>query len=88
MPTQNPFKIGDRVVFAPDERTTGWYQHSFERWGMLPGDEGIVTRILGDKVEINNNPNTMLHWTQYRMANHVSANDRNAMRLEYMRRRK
>ena len=44
-----PFKIGDRVVFAPDERTIGWSYASFERTRLKPGDAGEVTRIANDE---------------------------------------
>ncbi len=41
----NPFKIGDRVIFAPNEHTVGWSWSSFDRLRLKPGDSGIVTRI-------------------------------------------
>jgi hypothetical protein len=46
--TSSPFKIGDRVVFAPDERTIGWDWPMFDRVRLKPGDIGIVTRIDKD----------------------------------------
>ena len=40
-----PFKVGDRVVFAPDQRVIGWSYPSFDRVRLHPGDSGVVTRI-------------------------------------------
>jgi hypothetical protein len=40
-----PFKIGDRVMFAPDARTIGWSYPTFDRVRLKPGDVGTVTRI-------------------------------------------
>jgi hypothetical protein len=42
---RNPFKIGDRVVFAPDEHVVGWAWPTFDRVRLKPGDIGVVTRI-------------------------------------------
>jgi hypothetical protein len=44
----NPFKIGDRVVFAPDGRSIGWDWPIFERVRLKPGDSGVITRIEKD----------------------------------------
>jgi hypothetical protein len=44
----NPFKIGDRVVFAPDERSMGWDWPIFGRVRLKPGDSGVITRIEKD----------------------------------------
>ena len=41
----NPFHIGERVTFAPDDRTVGWAWSSFDRLRFKPGDTGTVTRI-------------------------------------------
>ncbi len=41
----NPFKIGDRVTFIPDDHAVGWSWSSFDRLRLKPGDTGIVTRI-------------------------------------------
>ena len=49
----NPFKIGDRVVFAPDKRTIGWTWSSFDRLRIHPGDEGTVTKIVADMIFID-----------------------------------
>jgi hypothetical protein len=42
----NPFKIGDQVVFDPDERTIGWTWSSFDRLRIHPGSVGTVTKIV------------------------------------------
>jgi len=42
---ENPFKIGDKVVFSPTEHDIGWTWSSFDRLKIHPGDVGIVTRI-------------------------------------------
>lgn len=43
--TMNPFHLGDRVTFVPDDRTVGWAGSSFDRLRLKPGDTGTVTRI-------------------------------------------
>jgi hypothetical protein len=43
--TTNPFHIGERVTFTPDDRTVGWAWSSFDRLRLQPGDSGTVTRI-------------------------------------------
>ena len=42
---ENPFKVGDRVAFRPDERAIGWTWSTFERVRLKPGDTGVITRI-------------------------------------------
>lgn len=49
----NPFKVGDKVKFDPDERTIGWTYSSFDRLRIHPGDIGMITRIVGDIVIID-----------------------------------
>jgi hypothetical protein len=41
----NPFKIGDRVTFDPNDHAIGWAWPSFDQLRLKPGDTGIVTRI-------------------------------------------
>jgi hypothetical protein len=42
----NPFKIGDKVIFAPDERAGGWqWLVLIARIKLKPGDVGIITQI-------------------------------------------
>jgi len=40
-----PFKVGDRVIFAPDARTKGWQGETFERYGVHEGGIGVIVRI-------------------------------------------
>ena len=41
----SPFKIGDKVIFAPGEHAVGWEWPTFKRTRLKPGDVGVVTRI-------------------------------------------
>ena len=52
-PNQNPFSVGDRVAFVPDDRTIGWTWSSFDRLRLHPGDEGMVSKIEGDFVFVD-----------------------------------
>jgi ATP-dependent exoDNAse (exonuclease V) alpha subunit len=49
----NPFKIGDKVVFTPDEHAIGWTWSSFDRLRLKPGDIGVVTKIVEDALYID-----------------------------------
>jgi threonine dehydratase len=40
-----PFKVGDRVVFKPNDRTIGLSYPTFGRERLEPGDSGVITRI-------------------------------------------
>jgi hypothetical protein len=42
---ENPFKIGDKAIFSPDEHAIGWSWSSFDRLRIHPGDIGVVTQI-------------------------------------------
>ena len=42
--TQCPFRVGDRVRFAPSERTRGLYQ-SIESFGIKPGEIQPIAEI-------------------------------------------
>jgi hypothetical protein len=50
---RNPFKIGDKVVFRPDDHAIGWAWSSFDRLKIQPGDVGIVTKIVNDALYID-----------------------------------
>lgn len=80
---KNPFNVGDLAVFTPDERTVGWYQHSFERWAIYPGYEGTVTRIDADQVELDGKSDSAMHWSQFRPAADVSQSERDQMAADY-----
>jgi len=63
-----PFKIGDRVLFSPSERTTGWYQHAWDRLRIKPGDHGTITKIdQGVYVYLDDNRGGFF-WTEYKLA--------------------
>jgi hypothetical protein len=64
----NPFKIGDRVVFAPDERAIGWSWSSFDRLRIHPGDEGVVTKILQDNYIYIDDDRGGFHWQCFKFA--------------------
>jgi ATP-dependent exoDNAse (exonuclease V) alpha subunit len=49
----NPFKIGDKVVFCPNEHAIGWAWSSFDRLRIHPGDVGVVTEIVDDALFID-----------------------------------
>jgi len=49
---KNPFKIGDQVVFVPDEHAVGWDWPTFDRVRLRPGDIGAVTRIEKGRIPI------------------------------------
>ena len=57
-----PFKIGQRVVFKPNEHASGWSQHSFERLRLNPGDIGVITRIDEGKYLFLNDDRGGFHW--------------------------
>jgi hypothetical protein len=65
--TSNPFKIGDRVVFSPNEHAIGWAWSSFDRLRLKPGDEGIVSRIENDGLLIDDERGGF-HWECFRLA--------------------
>jgi hypothetical protein len=50
---KNPFNVGDKVMFDPDQHTIGWSYSSFDRLRIHPGDVGVVTRIIGDIILID-----------------------------------
>ncbi len=64
----NPFKIGDRVVFSPDERTVGWVWPTFERVRLKPGDVGIVTKIDKDAYLYLDGGRGGFHWECFKRA--------------------
>lgn len=88
MTAKNPFHVGDKVVFAPNERTLGWHQHSLERWGLLPGQEGTVSQVSGDHVEIDDNAESGMHWSQFKPADAVTTEEREQMRRTFESRKK
>jgi hypothetical protein len=64
----NPFKIGDRVTFAPDDHTVGWSWSSFDRLRLHPGDTGIVTRISKENYLYLDDDRGGFHWECFKKA--------------------
>ena len=64
---ENPFKIGDRVVFQPDERTIGWMWPTFERFRLKPGDVGLITQITGGHIYLDDGRGGF-HWECFKRA--------------------
>jgi hypothetical protein len=58
----NPFKIGDRVRFAPNAHAYGWAWSSFDRMRLQPGDTGVVTRIGKDVYLYLDDERGGIHW--------------------------
>ena len=65
---QNPFSIGDRVSFQPDERTIGWSYSSFDRLRLNPGEAGIITRISDDQYLYLDDDRGGVHWECFKAA--------------------
>lgn len=64
----NPFKLGDRVVFSPDDRTVGWIWPTFERVHLKPGDVGTVTRIEKENYLYLDKDRGGFHWQCFKKA--------------------
>jgi len=84
---ENPFREGVEVVFVPDRRTIGWLQHSFERWGLIPGSVHFVSAVRGDTVEVDGNPDATMHWSVFKAAASVGDEERAALRADFERRK-
>jgi hypothetical protein len=69
----NPFKLGDRVVFAPNERAIGWAWSSFDRLRLKPGDAGVVTRIENNGYLYLDDERGGFHWECFQLAQERSA---------------
>ena len=59
---KNESKVGDPVVFAPNEHAVGWAWSTFERVRLRPGDTGVVTRIERDEYLYLNENRGGFHW--------------------------
>jgi hypothetical protein len=64
----NPFKVGDRVRFVPDEHAFGWAWSSFDRLRLQPGDTGTVTRIDKDMYLYLDDDRGGFHWECFQKA--------------------
>ena len=58
----NPFKVGNKVVFAPSEHAVGWSWPMLERAKLKPGDVGIVTRIEREEYLYLDDEKGGFHW--------------------------
>jgi hypothetical protein len=63
-----PFKIGDKVVFSPNQHAYGWTWPSFERMRLTPGQVGTITRISNDEYLYLDDDRGGLHWECFREA--------------------
>lgn len=70
----NPFHVGDEVVFAPDERTTGWIYPSFDSMRIHPGDIGTVSKIVRDAIYIDDNRGG-ISWQCFKKADETIARE-------------
>jgi hypothetical protein len=64
----NPFNVGDRVTFAPDDRTIGWAWSSFDRLRLQPGDTGTVTRVDKEAYLYLDDDRGGFHWECFKKA--------------------
>ena len=58
----NPFKVGDRVCFQPNERTIGWSWSSFDRVRLEPGAVGTVSRVQDEQYLYLDDDRGGFHW--------------------------
>ena len=65
----NPFKIGDKVVFTPDQHVIGWAWSSFDRLRLKPGDEGLVTRVEHSSYLFLDDERGGFHWECFQRVN-------------------
>ena len=64
----NPFKIGDRVIFSPNERAIGWEYPTFATVRLKPGDIGIVMRIEKGMYLYLDDDRGGFHWECFKKA--------------------
>jgi hypothetical protein len=64
----NPFKVGDKVIFDPSARTIGWSWSSFDRLRIHPGDQGVVSKIVDNYIYIDDDRGGF-HWESFKKAN-------------------
>jgi len=57
-----PFKLGQRVVFTPNQHAIGWTYPSFDRLRLKPGDAGTITRIENDDYLFLDDERGGFHW--------------------------
>jgi hypothetical protein len=64
----NPFKVGDRVRFAPDDHAHGWSWPTYEGVRLKPGDTGVVTRIGNGNYLYLDDDRGGFHWECFQKA--------------------
>jgi hypothetical protein len=64
----NPFKVGDSVIFAPNDHAIGWSWSSFDRLRLHPGDTGIVTRVDKEMYLYLDDDRGGFHWECFKLA--------------------
>jgi hypothetical protein len=64
----NPFKIGDRATFAPDDHAVGWSWSSFDQLRLHPGETGTVTRIDKENYLYLDDDRGGFHWECFKKA--------------------
>ena len=66
-PKSNPFKVGDRVRFSPDEHARGWSWSSWDRLRLHSGECGVVTRIENEGLILDDDRGGF-HWECFERA--------------------
>jgi ATP-dependent exoDNAse (exonuclease V) alpha subunit len=60
--TTNPFQIGDKVVFAPNDHALGWSCMSLDKFRIYPGDAGTISKISDDSYLYIEDDRGGFHW--------------------------
>ena len=63
-----PFKVGERVRFAPNAHADGWVWPSYDRLRLHPGDIGTITRIDKEQYLYLDDERGGLHWQCFERA--------------------
>jgi ATP-dependent exoDNAse (exonuclease V) alpha subunit len=63
-----PYKIGDRVIFIPNNHADAWSWPSYERTRLKPGDIGTVTWIVKEEYVYLDDGRGGFHWECFRLA--------------------
>lgn len=62
-----PFRVGDRVIFTPSERTRGLYQ-DVDRFGVRPGEPYVIAEIRDGTYLYFENGSGGWPWNEFRAA--------------------
>ncbi len=65
---RNPFTIGDRVTFLPDDHAVGWSWPSYDRLKLKPGDTGTITRVDNGMYLYLDDDRGGFHWECFKKA--------------------